>query len=426
MLMKEIVMKTVKKLAADGGRPVRTTPMPQRHLIGEEEKAVVMRLFDEAISTGTELGYNGKYQKQYDESFRKFMGEGFVIGVNSGTNAVYTAIGALQIDALSEIIVPAITDAGGVMPVVMMGCVPIVADTDTQSYNISAKEIEPIITERTRAIIVAHIGGDPVDMDPIMELARKYNLSVIEDCAQAHGAQYKGRMVGTIGDIAAFSTLYSKHHCTGGQGGVVFTKDSELYWKAKRFADRGKPFGIKNTIDGVNNVVAGLNCNLNDLSAAIGCVQLEKLPSIIDNRYRIGESIKKGLENSTVVSMGCQILNTKPVYWFLRMKLELNKIRVTKKIFCDALSKEGIMISASYRYIPSENPWFKNKAVLGKSGFPWNCSDYKGEKNPKFKLENAINVTDTHFNINFNENYEQKEIDDILLAINKVEIEYLK
>ncbi|HEG43900.1 MAG TPA: DegT/DnrJ/EryC1/StrS family aminotransferase, partial [Phycisphaerales bacterium] len=117
--------------------------------------------------------------------------------------------------------IPPITDPGGVMPVVMLGCVPILADSDPRSYNTSAKQIEPLINERTKAIIIAHIGGEPVDMDPIMELARKHSLYVVEDSAQSQGAKYKGRLVGTIGDMAAFSTMSGKHHCTGGQGGVV-------------------------------------------------------------------------------------------------------------------------------------------------------------------------------------------------------------
>jgi len=414
------------KLAIDGGVPVRKKPMPPRRLIGEEEKRAVMKVFDEAIISGEAIGYNGKYEEQYEKGFVKFMGGGFADGVNSGTNALFAAIGALELDALSEIIVPPISDAGGVMPVVMAGCVPVMADSDERSYNTSAREIASVITKRTRAIIVAHIAGEPLDMDPVMDLAKARNLYVIEDCAQAQGAIYKDKLVGTMGDIASFSTMFSKHHCTGGQGGVVYTHDEELYWKAKRFADRGKPFNIKDTLVGVHNVVAGLNCNSNDLSAAIGIEQLKKLPSILEKRYKIGERIKEGLKKSEVVSMGWQVPGSRSSYWFLRLKLDLDKIKVDKKQFCEALKKEGIPVSASYRYIPCENPWFKNKAVFGNSGFPWSCSDYKGPKNPVFKFDNAIKVTDTHFNMNFNENYTKIETDDILSAIAKVEKAYLK
>lgn len=411
-----------KKLAIEGGSPVRSEPMPVRALIGEEEKAAAMEVFDQAISSGEAFGYNGPFEQQYEKDFADFMGGGFADGVNSGTNAIYCALGGLQIDALSEVIVPPITDPGGVMPVVLLGCVPVIADSDPRSYNTSAEQIEPLITERTKAIIVTHIGGEPVDMDPVIELTRKHNLYVIEDCAQAHGAKYKGKKVGTIGDIAAFSTMFGKHHCTGGQGGVVYTNSEKLHWQGKRFADRGKPFNIETS----GNVVGGLNCNLNELSAAIGSAQLKKLPSIIKRRHKIGEAIKEGLENGKAVSVGWQVPDTECVYWFLRMKLDTDAISVDKETFCKALTAEGIPVCASYRHIPCEFPWFRNKTVFGYSGFPWKCSDYKGPGDPKYKIDNAIKVTDTHFNIAVHENYGQREVNDILTAIEKVEAAYLK
>ncbi len=414
------------KLAIEGGSPVRdinVNTFPARRLITEAEKQIAMEVFDEAISTGNAFGYNGKYEQQYEKDFAEFMGGGFADGVNSGTNAVFVALGALDLEPFSEIIVPPITDPGGCMPVVFVGCVPVVADCDPRSYNTSAEQIEPLITERTKAIIVAHIAGDPVDMDPIMDLAKRHNLYVIEDCAQAHGAKYKGRLVGTIGDIAAFSTMFGKHHCTGGQGGVVYTRNEELYWQAKRFADRGKPFNIENS---QGNVRAGLNCNLNDLSAAIGSVQIKRLPEIIDRRRKIGETIKKELEGFKTVSLGWQVPETESVYWFLKIKLELDAIKVDKGAFCKALQAEGILVNPSYRHIPCEAPWFRNKKTFGSSGFPWNADGYKGERNPRFKIDNAIKVTDEHFNISINESFGEDEISDILEALKKVEQAYIK
>lgn len=407
-----------------GGSPVRSKPMPARGLITEKEKAAAMAVFDEAISTGNAFGYNGKYEQQYEKDFADFMGGGFADGVNSGTNAVFCALGGLQLDAMSEVIVPPITDPGGAMPVVFIGCVPVFADSDPRSYNTNAEQIEKCITERTKAILVAHIAGEPVDMDPIMALAKKHNLYVVEDCAQAHGAEYKGRKVGSIGHISAFSTMFGKHHCTGGQGGVVYTTDEKLHWQARRFADRGKPFNIQGE---TGNVVAGINCNLNDLSAAIGSVQVKRLPQIIANRRKIGEAVKAGLKDSKAVSLGWQVPDSNPVYWFLRFKIDTAKLKVDKDTFCKALDLEGIKgIVPSYRHIHCEKPWFENKAVFGKSGFPWNCSDYKGNKNPKYNLVNAIKVTDTHFNLLINESFGQSEISNILTAIEKVEKAYLK
>ncbi|OHB60113.1 MAG: hypothetical protein A2Y12_09200 [Planctomycetes bacterium GWF2_42_9] len=417
-------MKNLSDLAINGGKAIRVNKFPPRALIGLEEKQAVDRLFDEVIAAGSSIVYNGNAEKEYEKAFVDFMGAGFADGVNSGTNSVFCALGALQLEPFSEIIVPPITDPGGIMPVVMLGCIPIVADSDRRSYNLCAETIEAVITERTRAIVVAHIAGEPADIEPIIKLARKHNLYVVEDCAQAHGAEYKGRKVGSFGDIAAFSTMFGKHHCTGGQGGVVFTQNEKLHWQGRRFADRGKPFGL----DGVDsNVTAGLNCNLNDLSATIGTVQLRKLPKILEKRRIIGEQIKKGLPNSDAVSIGWQVPDSKCAYWFLRFKIVQNKLSVSKDEFCKALMAEGIEgIMPSYRHIPCEGKWFKDRSVFGKSGFPWSCSEYKGNKNPVFKIDNALKAVEEHFNLLINEGCGQQEIEDIIAAINKVERAFLK
>ena len=409
-------------LAIDGGQPVRTQPMPSRCLIGQEEKQAAMRLFDEAIASGQPFGYNGPNEKQYEEDFARFMGGGYADGVNSGTNALFVALGALGLDAFSEVIVPPISDPGGVMPVIFIGCVPVVADADVRSYNTCADEIERMITERTRAIVVAHIGGDPVDMDPVMALARKHNLYVVEDCAQAHGARYKGKMLGTFGHTAAFSMMFGKHHCTGGQGGVVYTQDEAMYWRIKRFADRGKPFNL----DAPGNVTAGLNNNLNELSAAIGVAQLAKLPTIVQKRHRIGEAVKAGLAGRKAVSVGWQPEGSESSYWFLRIAVNPEAIRVDKASFCKALNAEGIPATEHYRHIPGEAPWFKNKATFGTSGFPWNCSDYRGGPEPRVKIENAIAAAERHFNISMHENYGPRETQGIIDALVKVEAAYLR
>ncbi len=410
-------------LAIDGGTPVRSEPFPARGLIGKEERAAALRLFDEAAETGEAFGYNGPFEEQYEQDFAAFMGGGYADAVNSGTNALFCALGALRLDALSEVIVPAITDCGGMMPVVFLACVPVVADTDPRSYNTSAEQIQPMITERTRAIVVAHIGGEPVDMPPVVELARKHDLLLVEDVAQAPGATCDGQLVGTFGDIACFSTMFGKHFCTGPQGGVVYTRDENLYWHARRFADRGKPFGIEGE---EGNVIAGLNCNSNDLAAAIGSVQLEKLPGIIERRRRVGEAIKRGLAVCEAVSLGWQPPGSECTYWFLRLGLDLERLCVDKHAFCEALAAEGIPVTESYRAIPAERPWLRDKATFGESGFPWTCSDYTGPREPQMRIGNAVRVTDTHFNVAVHEQYGEREIKDILAAVRKVEAAYLR
>ena len=411
-------------LAIDGGPKTRTTPMPVRGLLGEAEKAAAVAMFDAAIASGNAFGYNGPSEQQYERDFAETMGGGFADAVNSGTNAVFCALGALRLDALSEVICPPITDPGGIMPVAMVGCVPVVADADPRSYNTSAEQIEPLVTERTRAIVVAHIAGDAVDMDPVMALAEKHGLYVVEDCAQAHGTVYKGRRAGTIGHIAAFSTMFGKHHCTGGQGGVVYTRDEKLHWQGRQFADRGKPFGVPADAGTVGNVVAGINCNLNDLSAAIGSAQLRKLPAIIANRAKVGDGVRDALADNSAVQVGWQVPGSQSSYWFLRMRVNLDAIRVDKAAFCAALAAEGIPLAVSYRAIPAEGTWFREKRCFGSSGFPWDCSDYRGSKTPVAHIAEAIRVTECHFNIQMNESYGNREVADIVAACRKVAAAY--
>ncbi len=417
---------SIMKLAVHGGEPVRKMPFPKRNLMTEKEKQVVLKVLDEAITSGDAFGYNGKWEQRYEKAFAEWMGGGFADGVNSGTNALFVALGALELDALSEVIVPPITDAGGVMPVLFAGCVPIMADSTTYSYNTCAEEIERVITPRVKAIIVAHIGGEPVNMEPVMAVANKHGLYVIEDCSQSHGALYQGQKVGTFGDIAIFSTMFSKLHCTGGQGGVVYTKDEELYWKVKRFADRGKPFNQTGKIDGVHNAVAGLNCNLSELPASIGFVQLEKLSYHIMQRRQLADSLNKRLQGCGSVCFGQFEVDVEPSFWFFRMKVPIENLNGSKKEFALALKAEGLPVTETYRYVPCENPWFKNQSVFGKSGFPWQCKDYHGERQPVFKFDNITQVTDTHFNLNIHENYSEKDIADIAEALFKVSHFYSK
>ena len=408
-------------LAIAGGPQVRPTPFPARGLLGPEERAAALALFDQAIASGNAFGYGGPAEQQYDKDFAAYLGGGYADAVNSGTNAVYCALGALQLDALSEVIVPPITDPGGVMPVALLGLVPVVADADVRSYNTCAEQIAPLITERTRAIVVAHIAGDAVDLDPVLALARRHGLYVVEDCAQAHGTLYKGRLAGTCGDIAAFSTMFGKHHCTGGQGGVVFTRDERLHWQGRRFADRGKPL---NLAAAGGNVVAGLNCNLNDLAAAIGSVQVRKLPRIIAQRVRIGNAIRDALRDQPAVQVGWQVPESQSSFWFLRMVFRPEAQRVDKETYCQALAAEGIPVNPSYRAIPAEQPWFRERKVFGSTGFPWSCSDYHGPREPQAQITNALQAVATHFNIAIQESYGDREIDDIVTAVRKVATAY--
>ncbi len=409
------------QLAVHGGKPVRTASFPPRRLFGQEEKAAAMEVFDEAIASGVAFGYGGKRELAYEREFAAALGQGFAKAVNSGTSAVLAAVAALELDCGSEVIVPPISDPGGVMPVAMMNCVPIPVDTDGFSFNAGPEQIAAAITERTRAIIVAHIMGEPADMAPIMELARSRGLAVIEDCAQAHGASYRGRPVGAWGDIAAFSTMSGKHHASGAQGGLIYTADEELFWKARRFMDRGKPFGT----DQASNLRLGLNLNSNELAAAIGRVQLAKLPEIVRRRQEVVAGIAEGIRSLRAVFPGRLVEEAVATYWFLRLTVDADKLSVDKDTFAQAVQAEGIPVWASYGHAPSDQVWFRQRRTYGNTGCPWTCPHYTGPAEQSFELPNCRAAVGSNFLIGVHENWGQQEVEDTVAALKKVERAYL-
>jgi len=408
------------KLAIEGGTPVRTAPWPKRHLFGEEERRVVVELFDAAMETGDAIGYGGPHEAAYEEDFARFLGGGFADLVNSGTSAVFAALGGLELEPAGEVVVPPITDPGGVMPVALLNLVPVVADAAPGTFNAGAAEIEAVLTPHTRAVIVAHIAGEPADMEPILELAGSRDLPVIEDCAQSHGALYRGRPVGTLGTLGVFSTMSGKHHATGPQGGVVFSRDEELLWRCRRFADRGKPLNL----EAASNVRAGLNLNGNDLAAAIGRPQLKRLPAIIDSRRRIAREIRAGLGSLRAISPGRELPETEGVYWFLRFHVEAERLSVDRDGFAKAVAAEGIPVAASYRHIPSEAEWFRKRRVFPPSDYPWGLPAYQGDREATFPCPQAVEAAESHFIMSIHEALGEAEIADTLAALGKVERAY--
>jgi dTDP-4-amino-4,6-dideoxygalactose transaminase len=314
------------------------------------------------------------------------------------------------------VVVPPITDCGGAMPVAALNLVPVPADSAPLSHNMGPEQLEAAITPRTRAVVVAHIGGVPADMRGVMEVARRHDIAVVEDCAQAHGACLDGHPAGTFGDISAFSTMGGKHIATADQGGVVFSRNEELIWRCKRFADRGKPFNLNS--DG--NVVCGLNLNMGDLRAAIGRVQLGKLPDIIASRREVVAEIAEGIEDLDSVSLPHVPAGAGPSWWFLPIQVHREHISVNKEQFARAVEAEGIPVTPAYNHIPFDHPWFHERKTCPT---PWH---YRTAQLPPFSLENARESIESHFNINIHEDFDARAVRDTVEALRKVDSAYLR
>ena len=415
-------------LALFGGPKVREAPFPARGHIGAEEKAAVDALFDAAIASGDAPGYNGPAETAYCDAFAAYMGAGYADGVgyadavSSGTAGLYVALRALDLEPFTEVIVGAVTDPGGMMPIPLLNLIPIVADTAPDSYNTGPEQVAACLSPHTSAIVVPHIGGEPADVAGIVEIARQRGIPVIEDCAQAHGARLHGRLLGTIGDIGVFSTMFGKHHSTGGQGGVVYTRDAALYHAIRRASDRGKPFFLP---EGSGNVSAALNLNLNDLAAAIGSVQLRKLPGIVQRRRYIVAQLARGLESLQTVSIPAPLPGSEPTYWFLRMRFHAEKAACDKATFCAALAAEELPIAADYRAaLPHTMPWFTERRVFGSSGYPWASPAYTGDPDRQFPCPNAQAAMDAHFNLYVHEGWKDSDVADAVAIFAKVDAAY--
>lgn len=399
----------------NGGPKTRVRAWPSRKTFGREEKRAVMRLMDREMLEGDQIRYAGDQEQAYCAEFCQQLGGGYADAVNAGTNAMYVALRALDLEPGSEVVCAPVTDAGCTMPIAVANLIPVVADAAPRSILPSVDQVGAVITERTSAIVVAHIAGHAVDLDPILALAAERGLPVIEDCAQAHGTLYKGRHVGTFGDIAAFSTMYLKNHATGGQGGVVYTRDPRHFVRIRQVADRGKPFGV---LGPVGNVLASLNFNQDEISMAIGRVQLKKLAGQVESRRAFAASIDAGLRDLPEVSVIGDPPHSHSSYHFVMLRLDVDTLGCTVEEFVGSLAEDGIGGASPYKVYPTDGPWYRNAAVFGASGQPWSLRPEAPAPAP-FALPNARECTRTMFRIDLHRPMGAAEARDVVKAVRK-------
>lgn len=397
-----------EQLAVNGGPKARPEPLPYRKLFGEDELRAVHEVFEHSWREGVDFGFQGEFEDRYTKAFCDFQGGGYADAVSSGTAAVYVAVMALGLEGGSDVVVSPVTDPGSIAPVILAGLNPVIADSKPGSYNVGVDEFAEALTPNTRAAVLTHAGGHPIEMGPIMDLAESRDIRIIEDCSQAHGAQWMGRKVGCFGHIGTFSTMFSKNHASGGCGGLVFTRDPDLYWRVRSYADRGKPFqnSEADLKDPGGFLFPSLNLNMDELSCAIGRSTLVRLPQTIERRRRIAEQIDDLLGASVVVF---PIKRNRDAAWspfFHTVGVRTERLSVSKLEFGQAVAAEGIWVNPHYRYVASEWTWLKP------------CL----RKEPQ--VPNAVSFRDNTLNILFNEKFTDADIEDIAGAVLKVESVY--
>ncbi|WP_088328874.1 DegT/DnrJ/EryC1/StrS aminotransferase family protein [Lacimicrobium sp. SS2-24] len=260
----------------------------------QEEKQAVLAVMD-----SNQVNYwTGTQAREFEKEFARFCETDHAIALANGTVALDLCFRVLELPAGSEVIVTSRTFIASVSSIVLAGLVPVFADVDADSQNITAHTIAPLINEKTAAIVCVHLAGWPCDMDPINELAKEHDLAVIEDCAQAHGAQYKGKPVGGLGDMAAWSFCQDKIMTTAGEGGMLTTSNTRLWEKAWAFKDHGKSYSAvyeKSHPPGFRwlHESFGTNWRMTEIQAAVGRIQLSRMTQWQQQRQQNSQRLLK-------------------------------------------------------------------------------------------------------------------------------------
>ena len=313
-------------------------PVCEPFLNGKEKEYVLDCLETNWISS------NGKYIQQFEQGFAEYCGCKHGISTTSGTTALHLALAALGIGKDDEVIVPTFTMAACAFSVLYTGAMPVFVDCEPDTWCIDAKKVEAKITSRTKAIMPVHIYGHPCDMDAIMAIAKKHGLFVVEDAAEAHGAEYKGQKVGGIGDVGCFS-FYANKIITTGEGGMVVTNNDEFADTARRLKDLAHSKGQR-----FYHTDAGFNYRMTNIQAAIGLAQLEKIDEYVERRRCHAQLYNKFLQHTESLLEGVEGLTLpverwgyKNVYWMYAILLDKNRDKVMAQ-----LKEKGIQTRAFF------------------------------------------------------------------------------
>lgn len=332
-------------LANDGGIPVRTLPFAAWPYFDHDEREAAVA----PLVSGKANYWTGTEGIEFEKEFSAHTGCKYAVALANGSVALELALYALGIGPGDEVITTCRSFIASASCIVMRGAAPVLADVDPASQNITADTILPCITARTKAIICVHLAGWPCDMDPIIALAQEHDLKIIEDCSQAHGATYKNRPVGSLGNVAAFSFCQDKIMTTGGEGGMLTTNDEELWRRAWEFKDHGKSY---NAVFNIQHPPGfrwlhesfGTNWRLTETQSAIGRVQLRKLPEWNRIRNRHAAILSDGFSMNPALRLTIPPPEIGHAYYkyYAFVRPELLRGGWNRDRIMDAINSEGI------------------------------------------------------------------------------------
>ncbi len=332
-------------------------PVNEPLLSGNEKKYLC-----ECIDTGW-ISSEGPFVKEFEQKMSAGVNRRYGIAVSNGTAALEVAIQALGVKEGDEVIMPAFTIISCAMAVTKVGAVPVLVDSDLQTWNMNTEEIEAKITPRTKAIMIVHIYGLPVEVDRVLALAEKYNLKVIEDAAEMHGQTYNGRPCGSFGDISTFS-FYPNKHITTGEGGMVMTDDEELAERCRMIRNLCFRKDVRYVHDEISD-----NYRFTNLQAAVGLAQLERLDEFVGKKRRMGSYYTEKLREIDGLILPLEKTDyADNIYWVYGIVLDKN-INVDNKVMQKLLAEEGIG-SRTFFWCMHEQPVYKKQGLFVNETYP--------------------------------------------------------
>lgn len=342
----------MEKLALLGGEKVREKPFPPHPIIGDEEKRAVMQVLESGrlstfIASAGEHFLGGEKIRQFEKDFASYYGVKYAVTFNSGTSALHASVVACGVKAGEEVIVPPYTFTSTATCALMHNAIPVFVDIKPDIFCLDPVRIEQAITPRTRAIIPVHLFGNATDMDEIMAIAKKHNLKVIEDCAQAPGGIYKGRYVGTIGDCGIFSFQETKNMMTG-EGGMLITDNEEITDIARMVRNHGEVILESQQQRTYRSDILGWGYRMTELEAALGIEQLKKLDKLNNQRIELANYLSSGLAPIDGLTPPVVYPYVKHVYYSYPLKYDEDRIGISRQLFVKALNAEGIPFGAGY------------------------------------------------------------------------------
>lgn len=373
-------------LAIHGGTPIMKNRLTEPHNIGVREIAAAVRVMKKGPLSGF-LGTNsprflgGEHILGLESAFLKKFKTKYAVSFNSATTALHGAIVALEIGPGDEVIVPPYTMSASAMAIIMNGAVPIFADIDEKTFCIDPRSVEKRITRYTKAIIVVNLFGQAADFSELLRIAKKHKLKIIEDNAQSPGALWRGRYTGTIGDIGIFSLNVHKVMQTG-EGGMLITNNSRYALRAQLCRNHGEA-----VVDKMEQYDAGpifgSNYRMTEVTAAIARIQLSRLDDLIKKRVALATLLTKGLSKIPGLTPAFTAQGNTHVYYRYPIKVDEEKLGITRDQLVDAMAAEGFGMSKGYVKPIYLLPVFQQQKAFNHTHFPFKSNYYAGKPNYK-------------------------------------------